>query len=486
MLAYAARKTVQVKMSLLTAFENVMLPVSRGTTPEPGATSHPVPPDAKQNQTTITAPTDYEIRALVAAEIPAFLDHLDTVFHVPKPNGSMGAARELFADHWEGDPARDPAGVMVAVHATQIVSSVRVYNRAIHIDYSRAAHPTGGIGDVATNLNHRGKSLAKKLMRMADDYMHDARGYDFGVLHAAPLAAPIYASIGWKGVNMSETALFTSLKHVVVDSAEDAATAITSVRDIVFARGGADLTLVKLLHCLVAPSILGTFARTDDEYWIRYIGQSNDSRRNVVRLLYTPDGKHTDALQVGDCVGYIIAEVLKFDLEGLEKAKIADAAVAVSVTIKEIFVGKVASLQENGHVKSIAAQNPAEFNTSISVLIAESIKKLLSTLPFSDIATQRVKLIVPTALLPDEVLDAANLVWANEREKSNETAWMFKVFVPFSIATANGSSVQIFNNDDLVQILGPVISEGRFFAGCDGVALKPGAEVFGFLKTDAF
>ncbi|KAI9345296.1 hypothetical protein BDR26DRAFT_157332 [Obelidium mucronatum] len=306
----------------------------------------------------------------LTTDVDLFLDHLDSVFNVTKPNGSQGASRALFKDHWSFDPERDPNGVFVAVERSskKIVSSVRVYNRHIHLNQLPPAHhATGGIGDVATNLQHRGKGFAKKLMKMADDYMHDTRGYKFGILHAAPLAAPIYASIGWMNVNMKNLAIETTLADV------NRGCVAGSVKEISFEKGGKELELVKQLHSLVAPSILGSFARLDDDYWVDYIGKNNDPRRTVTRLLFTPDSTGAEKVEVGDCVGYAICEILRFDLGNLMKELEAGSSASgsiINIQVKEVFCGKVVSIDETGIVSSVSAQTPSELSNSLSHLFS--------------------------------------------------------------------------------------------------------------------
>ncbi|KAJ3021246.1 UNVERIFIED_CONTAM: hypothetical protein HDU68_009730 [Siphonaria sp. JEL0065] len=476
-----------------------MTPVSRGNTPEPSPVLRPaqladvpaVPFPAKQQPAKLPA-NEYEITSLPPSAVDDFLDHLDSVFNVTKPNGSQGASRALFQDHWEFDPERDPHGVFVAVANSdqKIVSSVRVYNRQIHVNQQPpAAHPTGGIGDVATNLQHRGKSLAKKLMNMADEYMHETRGYKLGVLHAAPLAAPIYASIGWKNVDLQNITIDTTLADVRKGHAVDSG----NVKTIVFEKGGKELEVVRALHSLVAPSILGSFARTSDDYWVDYIGKNNDPRRIVSRLLFTPDSKGADALKVGDCVGYAICEVLRFDL-GLLTSVLAsgqEEVASISIQIKEVFCGKVATVDENGFVTAVSAQTPSELSNTLSHLLSTTLQQLLDSLPNNG-ESLKVKLNSPAALLPGEVLEAMSrgsafdAAWWTKHEISNEVGWMFKVFEPFTVVRADGSILQVFNEDDIEIVLGPVGEGGLPFAGCKGVTLKQGSSVFGFLKTDAF
>ena len=104
----------------------------------------------------------YIIRALSQPdEIPSFIDHLGLVFGVPKPNGSPGAPRSHFLDHWELDPDHKIEGVFVseakgdgeeqAGQQLEIASSVRVYHRVMSVSPS-CKISVGAIGDVATKV----------------------------------------------------------------------------------------------------------------------------------------------------------------------------------------------------------------------------------------------------------------------------------------------------------------------------------------------
>ncbi|KAI8615390.1 hypothetical protein BC830DRAFT_1168640 [Chytriomyces sp. MP71] len=496
-------KSKMTKMlNTLSPFLNLMLPLSRATTPEPSPSVSPnlshqalaVP--ATEGKT--KASTEYVVACLEGEDqIPGFLDHLDTVFHVPKPNGSFGASRALFLDHWELDPARDYKGCFVATcgEDKKIVSSVRVYNRHIHLGLG-AAHGTGGIGDVATNIAHRGKSLAKRLMKLSDEYISSK--YDFGILHAAPLAAPIYASIGWREVNMKSLTIRTDLETI-----QEATAATTgSVRDIVFETSHPDLALIKALFSLTAASILGSFARTDDFYWLNYVATSHDSRRNVVRLLYSS----TDTITLGTCVGYAICEVLYFDINNAV-ASITRAsktftptppsapvqAEAINIQIKEIFAGKVSRLDSaTGHVQEVVAQNPAELATTLSHLIHDAVQQLLLPLPDSARDAQRLNINVPSAFLPADAVKAMDASWMRDTQKCDDAGWMFKVFRPFKVTRmGDAAPVEIATEEDFEFLFGPVGSAGATpvgtpFAMCEGVKLSAGTDVFGFLKTDAF
>ncbi|KAJ3048330.1 hypothetical protein HDU99_009197 [Rhizoclosmatium hyalinum] len=250
------------------------------------------------------------------------------------------------------------------------------------------------------------------------------------------------------------------------------------------------MQVCRVLHAFGAPSVLGSFARESEEYWVDYVGKCSDPRRSVVRLLFTPTAEGAKALQVGDCVGYAISEVLTFDLESIKKRVAEGGDVGtIGITIKEVFVGKVASLSSDGTVETVVAQSPQEFGNTLSHLVKSTIDRLLDSLPAGLEESLSIKLNVPAAVLPLDVLDAISNItsyepWWKARELVAEDGWMFKVFESFSVA--DGADAQIFTAKDLAELLKPVGSSGLPFIGCEGVILKEKSDVFGFLKTDAF
>ena len=98
-------------------------------------------------------------------------------------------------------------GVHVAIRGEEIASSVRVVPRRLHMGVGKVLG-CGGIGDVSTRKAHRGKGLAKILLRRAVEAMRTAnaaarkmRGLlvDVSSLHSSRFAW-FYAKLGWVAI----------------------------------------------------------------------------------------------------------------------------------------------------------------------------------------------------------------------------------------------------------------------------------------------
>ena len=103
-------------------------------------------------------------RTLKTPELDAWYALCGTVF----PVGSA-----YFRRHFEMDPWADIDGIFVAEEDGRLVSSVRVFTRRLMLGGRPVL--TGGIGEVCTLPEYRGRGLSDRLLKMADDYM-DAHG----------------------------------------------------------------------------------------------------------------------------------------------------------------------------------------------------------------------------------------------------------------------------------------------------------------------
>jgi predicted N-acetyltransferase YhbS len=126
-----------------------------------------------------------EFRALQAAELEAWFDHVSTVFT---------ASREYFMKHWYNDPWRDLDGIRVAVDEGRIVSTVRVFIRRLYLHGEQVS--VGGIGEVSTLPEYQRRGLATQLLRDAIRFMEE-HGI---VLSALQGSQRIYSIEGWERV----------------------------------------------------------------------------------------------------------------------------------------------------------------------------------------------------------------------------------------------------------------------------------------------
>ncbi|KAJ3123404.1 hypothetical protein HK100_011620 [Physocladia obscura] len=372
--------------------------------------------------------------------------------------------------------------------------------------------PVWGIGDVATAINHRGKGLAKRLLALADTFMATAvPKRKLAVLHASELGVPVYKSVGWQQCEMQMVSIATRAVEISNGSCSDG-----YVCDIDF-NDAQHLSLVKACHDLFAASFIGSFLRVDgldndDFYWKNYVGTQNDPRPVTARILYTSCKTQKNASpQIGDTIGYIICEAMRFDLKN------TPPNTPIKIQVKDLCVAKISAQEmsnssggDKAGATKVLALSPPEFFAAISILLETAIAKIFNTFfkenngnsdnrGFENGTIQLMLNFSAAAVFPPALIDSLVKVGANWLAKENrlettDSGWMFK-FVEgggsFEVAVAGRSgeaqTVVVGDIEALRKALGPV-SEGceYGFQACNGVVLQAGAPTFGFYKSDAF
>lgn len=130
----------------------------------------------------------YEFRSLQEHELPAWFDHVSSVFSV---------SREYFMNHWFQDPWANLEGIRVAVHDGCIASTVRVFDRQVYI--GGASVSMAGIGEVSTAPEHRQQGLSGHLLTDAIALMQERRAA-LSVLFTSKFGH--YQRYGWEIVPM--------------------------------------------------------------------------------------------------------------------------------------------------------------------------------------------------------------------------------------------------------------------------------------------
>ncbi|KAI8622140.1 acyl-CoA N-acyltransferase [Chytriomyces sp. MP71] len=436
----------------------------------------------------------YELRSLQQDEIPTLLDHLDAVFGAANAlTGLRGAPRGFFEHHWDSDETRDPRGCFCAfVGDGEMAASVRVYSRSVRIGARGTSVAIGGIGDVATKPEHRGKRLASRLLGQADVFMADTAKFNLAVLHAGPGVIPVYAKQGWASCPFNSTAL--SVDTLLLAKDVDNQSTIQAM-DLT---NSAHLSAIKATYALTAPSILGSFERPSDFYWTQYVGTCHDPRRVKTRIVYSQATVNLANLQVGECIGYAYCEAMRHDIARAISAYESSGVVhnPINILVMDLFAGKVATVADD--IMHMNPQTPSQLRKTLATLLSSSLSNIIGPFLPGHIPLQaiQVKFIFPSALLPSEVFEAMSATdmdssWtASEyREKILDEGFMFKVLHPFTAAVGNegGKDIEVSSVEELKRIFAPVAA-GRSipFAMCEGVFLGEGADVFGFFKSDRF
>lgn len=103
-----------------------------------------------------------QFRSLHESELEAWFDHCTYVFAKGEYNERL---HQYFQNHFYNDPWRDLEDILVAVEGGEIVSTVRLFTRRMYLFGQEVT--LGGIGEVSTKPEHRGKNLSTTLLQMA-------------------------------------------------------------------------------------------------------------------------------------------------------------------------------------------------------------------------------------------------------------------------------------------------------------------------------
>jgi len=153
--------------------------------------------------------SDIVIDSLREDEVEDWLDHLVLSF------AHKGTPRAYFIRHLMNDPETDFSAIVVARAPHRIISSVRVFLRWIFL-HGRPC-PMGGIGEVSTQPEFRGRGLAVLCLARAAELLAERRR-PIASLHTSN-AVDYYRSLGWKTVERS-FAIFPVKRSEIEGTAE--------------------------------------------------------------------------------------------------------------------------------------------------------------------------------------------------------------------------------------------------------------------------
>lgn len=182
---------------------------------------------------------------------------------------------QYFYNHYANDPWADNQGVFVADDGGKLVSSVRVFRREVYINGSRVT--MGGIGEVTTLREYRGKGLSTKLLNMAASYM-ETTGLDLSFLFTG--TNHHYAHVGWFTLPRRR------VKTPILSCATDGYSLRMATRE--------DIPTLSALHDNFAPRFNGVVVRTP-EYFERWFNAEDftiverDGKAAAFALLHRND-----------------------------------------------------------------------------------------------------------------------------------------------------------------------------------------------------
>jgi len=216
-----------------------------------------------------------EIRTLRLEEIEQWFDHCMYVFN----NGEYSSGyRQYFMNHWYNDPWKDLDGILIAVEDGKILSTIRIFYRNIYILGEKVS--MGGIGEVSTKPEYRGKGLSGSLLLAAVRKMEEQN------IKVSMLGASLYGyyrKFGWEQCMM----------YSCVSDLGNQNELAYKIRDVNLTT---DLEAIKFIYSQYSSRYNGPIVRDNDAYWQRWI-------ETECKNFYVIENEH------GEIVSYICVDV---------------------------------------------------------------------------------------------------------------------------------------------------------------------------------
>ncbi len=103
----------------------------------------------------------------------------------------------LYAYHtgmrWAG-----PDWAVMVWEDEELVSNVHIIDRVVQVG-GKPVH-VGGIGNISTKVEWRGRGYASSALKVATDFLADTLKVEFGLMTATEEVRPIYEKLGWRMV----------------------------------------------------------------------------------------------------------------------------------------------------------------------------------------------------------------------------------------------------------------------------------------------
>ena len=263
--------------------------------------SHPsAATTAVDDSSSSSSSPDYRVTSLRPSELDEWLDHLAASF------AAKGTPRAYFHRHIVNDSTLDWAGIIVLrLPSTSCISSIRVFLRPVYID----GLPTllGGIGEVSTQPQYRGRGYAEACLAAGVAYMASL-SIHLSSLHTGNVAA-YYHKLGWRRVERVHAVLpLSDLTSASSSHHNDIARLLPlSPDDLV---PSPTLSALSSLYSSYAPHFNGPVHRSD-EYWQSWVrgefAHSLSSPSPVVAFTYHPASSPTPT-------AYLLASRIRWEM----------------------------------------------------------------------------------------------------------------------------------------------------------------------------
>ncbi len=230
-------------------------------------------------------------------------------------------AGDRFRQQMDFDPSWSGENVFVAVERDRILSAVSILPR--HLKILGHNIPTGGLSNLYTDPESRGRGIATELLERVCDEMR-SRGLELAVIFpgAPPATSEFFEKRGWHSWGGQQTILRRDPEARTMGE--------EGHEEIVLQPVGADdertLQSVKSIHAAYGASRSGTIVR-DDEAW-----------RACLRLTPSPREEFWVAKRGGLTVAYARAAILEDVLTITEVGRFEDGALALAMLVASLLV----------------------------------------------------------------------------------------------------------------------------------------------------
>jgi predicted acetyltransferase len=191
-----------------------------------------------------------EFRSLKKEELEDWFLHCLFVFNKGEFSQSY---LQYFKNHWYNDPWRDLDSILVAVDGKQIASTLRVFHREIYILGQTVS--MGGIGEVSTKLEYRGRGYSARLLNDAVRLM-EKKGINVSMLSTG--IPDFYSKFGWESIAMNWK----------VSEVKDKKYLPSRIREIDFSH---DIPKVERIYREYSSGKTGPMVRNEDFYWANWV-----------------------------------------------------------------------------------------------------------------------------------------------------------------------------------------------------------------------
>jgi GNAT superfamily N-acetyltransferase len=230
-------------------------------------------------------------------------------------------AGDRFRKQVEFDPTWSLENVFVAVEQDQILAAVSVLPR--HLKILGHGIPTGGLSNLYTDPNSRGRGIATELLERVCEEMR-ARGIELAVIFpgAAPATSEFFNKRGWHSWGGQQTILRRDQDAHEPGVKDDETIEVQPIHS------GDERALqsVKAIHAAYGASRSGTVMR-DDGGW-----------RACLQLTPAPREEFWIARRGGLAVAYARASIIEDVLTITELGRFEDGASALAILVESLLV----------------------------------------------------------------------------------------------------------------------------------------------------